>query len=581
MASRYASHVSTRETPQSRPIPGTPMVPNSAGGHTFAVDKWTRLERFLILGSAEGSYYASERKLTVESAEGVRACIAEDAARAVRTLVEISDAGRAPKNDPAIFALALVAGFESAPKVYPHAALAMEALPRVCRIGTHLFQFAEAVEKFRGWGKTLKNGVAAWYEGKDAQALAYQVVKYQRRDGWSHRDLLRLAHPRSADAAHQAVYRWVVGGKDVLGGREVKRGEAVAKYAAVAEALPAILGAFEAAKRATTPAEVVALIREHGLPRECVPTALLNKPEVWEALLDGMPMTAMLRNLAKMTAIGLLGPMSAARKTVCDRLGDEAAIRKARLHPLAVLLAARTYAGGRGLKGSLTWQPVSQVNDALDAAFSKAFGAVVPTGKRTLLALDVSGSMAVPIAGTSLTCREAAAAMAMVTARTEPAHQLVAFSAPKSSRPHLQRTPGGWVWKDRTVPLGGMHGGGDPELEPFDISACSRLTEVLAKTDAIPLGGTDCSLPMRAALAGRWEVDTFVILTDSETWAGPVHPVQALESYREKTGIPAKLIVAGMASNGFSIADPADAGMLDVVGFDASAPAIMADFSRG
>jgi 60 kDa SS-A/Ro ribonucleoprotein len=43
----------------------------------------------------------------------------------------------------------------------------------------------------------------------------------------------------------------------------------------------------------------------------------------------------------------------------------------------------------------------------------------------------------------------------------------------------------------------------------------------------------------------------------------------------------AKLIVVGMVSNGFSIADPNDAGMLDVVGFDTSAPAVMADFSAG
>jgi 60 kDa SS-A/Ro ribonucleoprotein len=35
-----------------------------------------------------------------------------------------------------------------------------------------------------------------------------------------------------------------------------------------------------------------------------------------------------------------------------------------------------------------------------------------------------------------------------------------------------------------------------------------------------------------------------------------------------------------MVSNGFSIADPNDAGMLDVVGFDAAAPAVIADFIR-
>ena len=94
------------------------------------------------------------------------------------------------------------------------------------------------------------------------------------------------------------------------------------------------------------------------------------------------------------------------------------------------------------------------------------------------------------------------------------------------------------------------------------------------------MGGTDCALPMVHALEKNWEVDTFVVYTDNETWAGTIHPVQALRKYREKTGIPAKLIVVGLTATGFTIADPNDAGMLDVVGFDASAPAVMADFAR-
>ncbi len=97
----------------------------------------------------------------------------------------------------------------------------------------------------------------------------------------------------------------------------------------------------------------------------------------------------------------------------------------------------------------------------------------------------------------------------------------------------------------------------------------------------LPFGGTDCALPMLYALERGLKVDAFVVYTDSETWAGNIHPVQALREYRKKTGIAAKLVVVGMVSNGFSIADPNDGGMLDVVGFDAAAPALIADFIRG
>ena len=102
------------------------------------------------------------------------------------------------------------------------------------------------------------------------------------------------------------------------------------------------------------------------------------------------------------------------------------------------------------------------------------------------------------------------------------------------------------------------------------------------KTQGLDFGATDCALPMLDALEKKIPVDCFVILTDSETWAGPVHPAEALRKYRQEMGIPAKLVVVAMVSNGFTIADPADpadAGMLDVVGFDSAAPALIADFA--
>jgi 60 kDa SS-A/Ro ribonucleoprotein len=94
------------------------------------------------------------------------------------------------------------------------------------------------------------------------------------------------------------------------------------------------------------------------------------------------------------------------------------------------------------------------------------------------------------------------------------------------------------------------------------------------------MGDTDCARPIRWAQHDRIGVDTSCVDIDNETWAGDVHPVQALRSYRDARGIPAKLVVAGMTSNGFSIADPDDAGMLDVVGFDPATPPVMADFAR-
>lgn len=537
MTIKHLTAISTKATPQTEPIPGT--VKNSAGGQSFATDDWLRLDRFLVLGCEGATYYASEQTITRENASAVERCIAADGLEAVRRIVAVSDQGRAPKNDPALFALAMAAslGNDATRKA------ALDALPKVARIGTHLFHFAQFVSQFRGWGRGLRKAIGGWYNAQDANALAYQAIKYQQRDGWSHRDLLRLSHPVPASDTHKAVYHWMTQGWETVG---------IAPHPD--EALRKIW-ALEAAKRATTAKDVIHLIEECKLPREGVPTQFLNDMAIWDALLAEMPLTAMIRNLGKMSAIGLLKPLSQASKTVTERLGQEERIRKARVHPLAVLSAMRVYQQGHGERGSLKWDPVSQVVDALDAAFYLAFGNVEPTGKRWLLALDVSGSMEQgTIAGIpGLTPRDASAAMALITANVEPQHVIVGFT-------------GDGFTRTRNA------------LTPLAISPRQRLTDAIKVISNLPFGGTDCSLPMRYAAEKTLEVDAFVVYTDSETWAGPVHPVQALRQYRKVSGINAKAIVCGMVSNGFTIADPADGGMLDVVGFDTATPQIMADF---
>ena len=62
--------------------------------------------------------------------------------------------------------------------------------------------------------------------------------------------------------------------------------------------------------------------------------------------------------------------------------------------------------------------------------------------------------------------------------------------------------------------------------------------------------------------------------------SGEVPADAALRNYRGEFVADAKAVVVGLTSNGFTIADPNDRGMLDVVGFDTSAPAVIADFVR-
>jgi 60 kDa SS-A/Ro ribonucleoprotein len=548
--SDYLLSQGTRKTPQSEAIPGTSQVPNSAGGFAWAVDEWTQLHRFLILGSEGGSYYASERDLTVKNVTSVRKCVAADGPRTVQTIVEISKGGRAPKNDASLYSLAACISLGDQNTRH----LAAEALPDVARIGTHLYHFVAYAETMRGWGRTLRWAVRNWYDRKPEQ-LALQAVKYRQRDGWSHRDLLRLAHPANTTPEVAAIFDWIAHGTAPDGDSRRADGSA-------------LIDGFERAQASQSPAETARLVGEYKLPREALLPEHLNAPEVWDALLDAdMPMTAMIRNLATMTRAGVIAPGSNGARTVIRKLTDPEQLTKARVHPIAVLIALLTYKSGRGMRGQNTWTPVVQVVDALDDAFYGSFGNVTPTGGRIMLALDVSGSMGGgEVAGVpGLTPRLASAALAMVTARTERDWECVGFFAGTGGMQAPTNRYRGYV----------------DGITPLAISPRQRLDDVVRAVDDLPFGGTDCALPMMYAHSLKREVDTFVIYTDSETWAGSIHPAQALQKYRQDFVPHARLVVCGMVSNRFSIADPNDAGMMDVVGFDTATPEIVSSFARG
>ena len=530
------------QTGQYEAIPGreAEMVQNAEKGYVFKLDDWQAFDRFLLLGSAEGTYYVAANKLTRENALRVIACINADGKRAVDKIVGISDAGRAPKNDPAIFALALAASATS-PETR---ALALAALPKVCRIPTHLFHFVTYVRQFRGIGRGLRRALASWYNDQPVEALAYQVVKYQSRDGWSNRDVLRLAHPQTSEEIRSSLYKWITKG--------------LVEGAPFEPPFPDIVAAFENVKCSGDIKWIVHNINFNNLSREMLPTESLKHPEVWEALLQKMPPHALLRNLGNLSKCGLLKPLSDASQLVVKKLSDSAALKKRRVHPVDVLVALKIYSQGKGMKGDGKWTPVPAVVDALNDAFYSCFDHVTPTGKRILYGVDMSGSMlgsafgsgwnCPDIANTPLHPCEGAAAMTMASLRSESNTFVMGFAN---------------TFRD------------------LGITSKMRLDDVVKKSLAHAFGRTDCAQPMIWALDNKINVDCFVVLTDNDTYAGSIHPTQALRRYREKTGINAKQVVVGMTSTGYTIADPKDLNALDCVGYDTSTPAAISEFIRG
>jgi hypothetical protein len=303
-----------------------------------------------------------------------------------------------------------------------------------------------------------------------------------------------------------------------------------------------------ATKDAATALRVMRDVRR--IQREHLPTELLSLPTIWSALLDELGVMALVRNLNKLSSTGVANTRGG---DIVRMLCDPKRVMDSKIHPFAVLVAIKTYGKGCGDLGSSTWPVNSSILLAMSTTFKLSFGNVPRTGKRIMLALDVSGSMsgAYCAGSTTVNCREGSVAMAMATLHAEGAAntQIYAF----------------------TTTFRNMNGRIKPEMS---------IDAAMAATNDV-FGGTDCALPMTEAMKLGLKIDAFIVYTDSETYAPTVHPQVALEQYRKQSGIDAKLIVVGMASNNLSIADHKDRNTLNLAGFDTSTPNLISMFING
>jgi 60 kDa SS-A/Ro ribonucleoprotein len=531
---------SLNKTPQSEKAKAG-QVKNNAGGFVFQVSDQSRLERFLILGVDGGTYYVNEAIHAKTNVQFLNEMIERDEASVLNTIVDVSVNGRAYKQSPALFALAsVIANGKDKQAV-------KAVFNRVVRTATHLYEVLNYLKSLKiGWGRAKREIVASWFD-KDADKLAYQAVKYRSRkfgdNSWTLKDVMRLSHPQNVNTS---VADFVLG----------KSHDAI-------DDLRVIEG-FKKMQSATSVKDVLDVLDNYEmLPWETIPTQFLKDVKIWKTLFSNGQLRgqALVRNITRLARYGAFQDMMFAAQYAAA-LTDQKMIEQTRLHPINFLNAAvvyregqvdrKDYYGGR----KKNWETESVIADALDEGFHKAFKSVVPANKRTMLAIDVSGSMGALANGLDLSCAQVSAAMAMTIARTEPAHIIRGFTSDS-------------------------YGYRNSGLTDLGISARTDLATAMRNVQRHNWGGTDCSLPMTWALANKVEVDTFVVITDNDTWAGNVHPFQALKQYRKVTGIDARMAVLGVQATDFTIADPSDAGMMDFVGFDSNAPRVLADFSAG
>ena len=525
---------------QGQPYDET-QVKNSNGGYVYKVGNWDQLVRFLILGTYGGTYYIKENELTVLNYDVILDCLKEDGVRVVSEILRVSESGLAPKNDFAVFALAVAAahGDEQTKQ------LAYEVLPRVCRIATHLFQFLEDSKAFRGRGNGFNRAIRRWYTNKTIDQQAYQMVKYRSRNSWSHRDVLRTIRIKPENVEASALYGWAVTGEWKPGKIEVNvDGHVLSNGFDVAK--PKIIEGFEKSQAATSTSELVKVIKQYDLTWEAVPTQYLKDKSVWEALLSNTPPIALMRNLGNMSSAGVFDAGEWDNtKLAIDTLTNVEKLRKNHCHPMQSVIAQITYAHGGGFKGSNTWAVNPKLVDALNDSFYASMQAIVPTGKKFLVGVDESQSMTQASAVSGLNCKEAAAIMALTTYVAEPNCQVIFF---------------------------------DTKYREED-----KMSKHMSLNDAKKLarngGGTNLNLPMQYALDKKIkDIDVFVVFTDNETWEKHRHAQDLFNEYRNTYNANAKLIVCSMVANVYTVGDPKDPATLQTIGLDASLPKVISSF---
>ncbi|XP_062617677.1 RNA-binding protein RO60-like [Saccostrea cucullata] len=568
-------------------IPHQEQVLNKAGKFVFQTGLETDLVHFLQFGHRGKLYTAEYHRIKLQDAECVTELIKKGSGKqAVKIIKQFCERNLAYKQEYPIFALAICcrsSDLDTKREAY-------DSLPSVCRIPTHLFRFIKncqeinnQIDKTSGWGRAHRQAINDWYirhgaEERTLCRLASHLTKYGKRSGWTHRSVLRRAHikvnknyPRLNVKKNNPALKYLI----MLGTKGKKFADDDAftiaeqkkeDYGSSALAkVKSFIDRVEEARKSQNAGQVRQLILKHKLTREHISNRFLNDKEVWKALIRHMPMTAMIRNLGKMSKLGCFEEHDSFEENlVLDKLKDTELISKANVHPITFQIALNQYKTGksrertlsinRKSRTALTWTVSQGVVEALEKGFIVACRRYTPTKKNILLSVEVGRSLedTLPIyvrGMQSLQTLDAAMTMIKIMKQIEPSCEVIVF------------TKSGLAL-------------------PVDSSQChDDIYEILQESSA-----TDGSLAFKYALENRkYHYDAFIVLTNSE-WSSSenVHPSDAFKIYCDAVGTSRqnkpKLVVCNMVSSKVTIGDPKDCRTLTINGFDLHVPRVINDF---
>lgn len=508
------------------------MKQNHTGGFVFEIEAVDVFERFVLLGITGTMYQTSSQQFR-EMSPLVRKFMDEHAEESLAIIIDASENNRAISLSPVLYTFAYLC--KKGKREIRQAAFS--ALERVVRTPTQLFEWVEYCQGFGGWSSGMRKAVNRWYANKSMHNLAYQLLKYRQRNGWTNVDVWNLSHIfsflKKQNAKDKiALLQYVYNGYD----------------ANDTEDFPRIVEGYEKMKQVSTSDEAAQLVSEYRLVRELVPTQWLNDGKVWEALLESMPLTAIIRNLGTMTRLGVFDVFDSAGNLdrVEKLLLDKEILKKSRIHPYVLLKALLTYTSGGGYRTS--WTPIPRISSVLNRALELSFDTIETTGKNFLVACDASGSMtwSENIDGVSVEPVKIATVLGLAAIKAEKNSYMITYDS-SVKHPHIKKTDG------------------------FE----EAVTKVLRSGG----GSTNPSAVFQYALNEIHNVGVFVLITDNEVNSGE-HAYELFKQYQKKYNPDAKMIVIGLTVTDFSLGDPNDASVLNIAGFNSSVPRLISEFAK-
>jgi 60 kDa SS-A/Ro ribonucleoprotein len=482
-------------------------VLNREGAPAYGLEPKHRLAQYAVTGCLNGTFYAGagEQLATV-----LGLCAEVDGAFIAKTAVYCRRRGYM-KDMPALLCAVLS---KRAPEYLA------PVFAKVIDNGRMLRNFVQIMRSGAVGRKSLgtrpKRLVQKWLE----RASDPQLIEASVGQAPSLADIIRMVHPKPADATREALYGYFVG-------RQYR-----------AELLPEALARFECYKHDASV----------GLP--AVPfqmlTALELRTEDWAQIARNAGWHALRMNLNTFARHGVFGVQGMAG-LIAARLRDRGEIERARAFPYQLLAAYA--AAGEGVP--------AQVREALQDAMEVAIGNVPEIAGKVYVCPDVSGSMASPATGfrkgaaSAVRCIDVAALVAAAVLRKNPGAEVIPFED-----------------KVRQIPLNRRD---------------SVMTNA-AKLAAIGGGGTNCSAPLALLNARKASGELVVLVSDNQSWVdarahGATQTQRQWEVFKQRNP-RAKLVCIDIQPYGSTQAAERE-DVLNVGGFADEVFNIVASFASG